>query len=342
MRKLVALAAVLVALSARAEQKNVQLLTGLTDLQLQRTMNMMRASMGNVHCDYCHVLDEKTGWQFDKDDKKEKKTAREMIAMVMKINKEQFAGKPEVTCWTCHRGATHPAALVSLPQPAPPIPTPKPARPALPTRDEVVKKYTEALGDVAKLEKPRVLRGTRESFDGKQVPVEVQQSGQRWHITATTPNGRLEQIVNESGGWSTDGKEVTPFPASGLENFRELASTLELTLPGEIPADARATGKETIGYAEAVILSFRKGGVRQRLYFSQVTNLLIRRVVIRDTPIGELPQQTDFEDWRDFGGTRFPQTIRTSLVDPWAGSTRRYSDVTFDARIDEAAFAKPK
>ena len=55
------------AVSARAEQKNVQLLTNMTDTQLQRTMNMMRASLG-VHCDFCHVVDDKNGWQFDKDD----------------------------------------------------------------------------------------------------------------------------------------------------------------------------------------------------------------------------------------------------------------------------------
>ena len=342
MRKLVVLAAAVVALSARAEQKNVQLLTGMTDLQLQRTMNMMRASLGGVHCDYCHVVDEKTGWDFASDAKKEKKTAREMIAMVLKINKEQFGGKTEVSCWTCHRGATHPAAVVPLPQAAPPFPTPKPARPTLPALDEVVKNYAAALGDATKLRKPRIMKGTRENFDGKQVPIEVQQSGPRWHITAETPNGRVEQIVNESGGWSKTAKEVSAFPDTGLENFRDVAESLEITLPSAIPSDARVTGKETLGTGEAVIVAFRQGGARQRLYFDQLTNLLVRRVVMRDTPVGEVPQQTDFTDWSDFGGTRFPQMVKTSLVDPWAGSTRRYTHVTFDAKIGEAAFAKPK
>src|SRR5436190_23411353 len=112
MRKLIVVLAF--AFSASAELKNVKLLTGLSELQLQRTMNMMRASLG-VHCDYCHVVDDKNGWQFASDDKKEKKTAREMIAMVIKLNKEQFGGRSEISCWTCHRGSTHPVALVSLP-----------------------------------------------------------------------------------------------------------------------------------------------------------------------------------------------------------------------------------
>jgi len=315
----------------------------MSDLQLQRTMNMMRASLG-VNCDYCHVVDDKNGWNFASDDKKEKKAAREMIAMVLKINKEQFAGRTEVGCWTCHRGATHPAALVTLPQAAPKFPTPKPERPALPALDDIVKKYTAALGDVARLEQPRILKGTRETFDGSKMPIEVVQNGNgtRVHITAETAAGRVEQVVNDTSGWSKDAKGVNEFQASGLENFRELARTLELTLPAEIPADARVVGAETIDYGNAMIVAFRKDGVRQRLWFDQTTNLLVRRVVVRDTPVGELPQQTDFSDWRDFGGTRFPQTIKTSLVDPWVGSTRRYTEVTLGAKVDEAAFAKPK
>src|SRR5689334_14091933 len=155
------------ALTARAEQKNVQLLTNMSDVELQRTMNMMRASLG-VHCDYCHVVDDKNGWQFDKDDKKEKKTAREMIALTIKINKEQFNGRAEVSCFTCHRGSTRPVSVVPLPQAPPPFPTPKPpARPELPPLADIVKHYTTALGKVERLEKPRVLKGTRTASDGK-------------------------------------------------------------------------------------------------------------------------------------------------------------------------------
>src|SRR5206468_12256654 len=104
-----------VALAAHAEQKNVQLLANMSDVQLQRTMNMMRASLG-VHCDFCHVVDDKSGWQFDKDDKKEKKTAREMITLTVKINKEGFNGHVDVSCWTCHRGSVRPVSVVPLPQ----------------------------------------------------------------------------------------------------------------------------------------------------------------------------------------------------------------------------------
>ena len=59
MKRVVIVLAALAAFSARAEQKNVQILTNMTDTQLQRTMNMMRTSLG-VHCDFCHVIGDKS------------------------------------------------------------------------------------------------------------------------------------------------------------------------------------------------------------------------------------------------------------------------------------------
>lgn len=342
MRKALMLAVALAALSARAEQKNVQLLTGMSDLQLQRTMNMIRSSLG-VHCDYCHVVDDKVGWQFEKDDKKEKKTAREMIAMVLKLNKEQFGGKIEVSCWTCHRGSTHPVSLVTLPQAAPPFPTPQPERPLVPPLSEVLKKYVAALGNVERLQKPRILIGTREGFDGKQVPIQIEESGGRFHITADAPGGKVEQILNEKGGWSKDAQGVHEFPATGLENFRDAASAMALTLPSAIPADARVSRDLTTNLRDALVVSYRADDrTRIRLYFDNSTGALVRRVVLKETPIGVIPQQTDFEEWRNLGDTRFPYTIKTSLVDPWVGSTRRYVEVRLDAKIDESVFAVPK
>jgi photosynthetic reaction center cytochrome c subunit len=342
-RPLIILAAVLTALSVRAEQKNVQLLTNMSDLELQRTMNMMRASLG-VNCDFCHVVDEKTGWQFDKDDKKEKKTTREMIGMVLKINKEQFNGRVEVSCWTCHRGSIHPASLVSLPTPVPPFPTPKPSRPELPTLDEVVKKYATALGNVARLQKPRKLSGLREAFDGKPVSLYVDESGARWRVRVDLPTGTVEQVVTESGGWSRDAKGIHDLPASSVEQFRELAAMTTPPLPSSIPPDARVVGKETIlRNMDTIIVAFRTpDGVRHRLNFNTATGLLARVTTIKETPIGSIPQQTDFEQWQDLKGTTFPMKVTTSLVDPWLGSTRQYKDVVLDATIDETEFSKPK
>ena len=54
-----------------------------------------------------HVRKER-GMAFEKDDKQPKEVARKMIEMMTAINKENFEGKREVTCNTCHHGAAHP------------------------------------------------------------------------------------------------------------------------------------------------------------------------------------------------------------------------------------------
>ncbi len=87
-----------------AEQvfKNIQVLKGMPAPELMDTMRTFTRSLG-VQCDFCHVMG-----AFEKDDKPEKPTAREMILMARQINRDNFGGHMRVTCWTCHRGSTEP------------------------------------------------------------------------------------------------------------------------------------------------------------------------------------------------------------------------------------------
>lgn len=339
MRKTIVLALALFAAAAQAEQKNVQLLTNMSDYELQRTMNMMRASLG-VHCDFCHVVHEGTGWDFASDEKKEKKTAREMISMVLKLNKEQFGGRTEVGCNTCHHGKISPTALVTLPQTAPPFPTTKPKRPELPPLADVVKKYAAAVGDAAKWES-RVERGTREDSKGASAPIVIEEGPDKWHVAGETPDGKMSQVVVGTSGWAKNDKGVQALAAADVGRFRDIAAAYVPTPPGAIPAEARVVAKEKIGDRDTVVVVARAGGARQRFYFDTASGLLVRRVVIVDSPVGPIPQQSDFDDWRDAGGAKYPFYVRASFVDPWNSATRKYSEVKLGP-VDAAAFAEPK
>jgi len=343
MRKLMTiLTMLLLSAAANAEQKNVKLLTGMSDLELQRTMNFIRGSLG-VHCDFCHVVNKDTGWDFASDEKTTKRTARHMIEMVEAINQQNFENNPAVSCNTCHRGAIRPVSLVSLPQTPPPFPTPLPARPTnLPARDDVVARYAAALGDVSRLKLPRTFRGTREGSDGKSAPIEGQVSGEKQHIVGQTPFGQTEQVFTGTSGWMKTDKGIRQFKDPDIENFRELSAAYEPPLPQTIAADARVVNTEKIGDHDTVIVLARiDDHKRQRLYFDTATGLLVRRQILRRTSIGEVPQQTDFDDYRDVGGTKFPFTVRVSLVDPWTSATRHYSEVQLGATVDEKVFAPP-
>lgn len=272
MRKVIVL--FVLALSANAEQKNVKLLTGLTDPELQRTMNMIRASMG-THCDYCHVINKE--WDWASDEKPAKRRARKMIQMVMDLNRTSFGGLPIVSCYTCHRGSTKPVNLVELPQVAPPFPTPVHPEPQLLSAKDVVARYAAALGDASKLKLPRVLKGERTNYSGS-VPFEL----------AEEPNPAFAVIA-----------------------------------PSDIGADAQTVAKAKIGDAEVWVV---KSG-NDRLSFDVNSGLLLRRVLLTPRAIGTVPQQTDYDDYRDAGGVKFPFLVRVSTVDPWMSATRRYSSV---------------
>jgi len=339
MRKLIVVAVAFFAIAARAEQKNVQLLTNMSDYELLRTMNMMRASLG-VHCDFCHVVNKGTGWDFASDEKKEKKTAREMISMVLKLNKEQFGGHTQVSCNTCHRGAINPQQLVTLPQAQPPFPTPKPARPELPPLADIVKKYAAAVGDAAKWES-RTERGTREDSSGKSAPIAIEETTDKWHVVGETPAGKMDQVVAGDKGWARGEKGLQELKATDVARFRDIAAGYAPTPPGAIPSDARVVAKEKVGDHETYLVVVRAGAARQRFYFDTATGLLVRRVVIVDSPVGLIPQQTDFDDWRDAGGAKYPFYVRASFVDPWNSATRKYAEVKLGP-VEAKAFEQPK
>jgi hypothetical protein len=107
----------------------------ITRAQLLSNMKFFAQSLG-VRCTHCHVGEEGkplSTFDFASDAKKEKQTARKMLAMVHRINQEDFGvtdfAKVKVTCFTCHRGAKKP-----LTEPPPDAGTPPAAAPAKPER----------------------------------------------------------------------------------------------------------------------------------------------------------------------------------------------------------------
>src|SRR5438270_4413736 len=95
-------------------EKNIKLLGDLPASQLIPVMNYFATSMGR-RCNFCHV-NNNGQWDYPADTKPEKNTAREMIKLVMDINKTTGALKLDsVSCYTCHRGRTSPQSLPALP-----------------------------------------------------------------------------------------------------------------------------------------------------------------------------------------------------------------------------------
>ena len=88
-------------------QTNLQVLAeDVSRDELLQTMKEVSRSLG-VECNFCHRTETP---DYASDEIPQKRTARRMMRMVDRLNRELFtwAGAPIATCYMCHRGESTP------------------------------------------------------------------------------------------------------------------------------------------------------------------------------------------------------------------------------------------
>jgi hypothetical protein len=330
-------------------QKNIQALKGLPESQLIPVMNYMASSLG-VRCNFCHV-NKDGNWDYPSDEKPEKKTAREMITMLTGINKNTFRGNPEVSCYTCHRGRTQVVHTLSMPLPTPephPSPAASPGGPQTPnpTAEQILDKYYQALGDAAAIDKlrSRVMKGTLTANNGVEIGYELNQSGPNSVLAIlTTPQaGIIERGFDGSVGWEKSSRGVRDLGSEEifyLRRYPDISKDIKLTDPF---SRITFSGKQTIdGRDVYVVRSTTTVGKRETLYFDVETGLLVRRSTSTTTPVGTIPEQVDFADYREVDGIKLPFTIRVSAIDPNFSVVRKFTEIKLNVPIEPKRFNKP-
>ncbi len=286
-----------------------------------------------------------------------------------------------VTCYTCHRGTTGALRLPPLPLPLPPsregrpgggsgggaMPAPSPAaggaqaapatgaaaatgappaRPARPTPEQLLQKYVEAVGGRAAIAKIQtiVLKGTREGAQGGAVPLEVALKGNdKLSVVATSPQqGAMTQVLSGSEGWVRNQRGQH---AAGAEELTGLRSTALSYAPLKIKEPFPAlvfNGRGKVGERDAWVLrATNADGSTVRYFFDAETGLLLRQLTLTPTLLNPLPEQIDFEEYRDVDGVKLPFTIRTSSTTPNLNSTRKFTEIKLNTAVDDALFKQP-
>jgi hypothetical protein len=328
-------------------QKNIQVLSGLPASQLIPVMNYMASSLG-VRCTYCHVMkDDK--WDFVADEKPEKGTAREMIKMVQVINKGNFKGNPAVGCFTCHRGNHEPVRVPQLPiaAPTPFADSPQTAtKETPPTADQILTKYTQALGGSAVIEKlkTRSMKGTWLTSNGITLGYEVYQSApDRLYTVLNTPKqGVFERGFNGQTAWEKSGRGIRDIEGIELFYLKRYPDLFkDIKLQGQFTRISFG-GKDKIDGKDIYVLrGIGVDGKGERLFFDAQTGLLVRRITLTTTVVGLIPEQVDYEDYRDVDGLKLPFTIRTTSIDSFYSSTRKFTEIKLNLPVDETKFNKP-
>ena len=345
--------------------KNIKVLTGMPESQLIPVMNFFSASMGR-RCNYCHVNNQGQ-WDYASDAKPEKAAAREMIKLVMDINKttERLKLDP-VSCYTCHRGRTSPQSIPALPLalPSPPPnaggaggPTPgaspqasPQASPvatlALPSADEIFSKYAAALGGQTTIDKlkSRTAKGTITQANGNSFQFELTQAApDKFYLLVTTPQGTIERGFNGQVGWEKTARGVREITGSELLTFKAangLFSLLKLKEQYSRPPRVR---KDKLGDRDVYIVDgTTTDNRRMRLYFDAASGLLLRRTTTMPTIVGIIPDQVDLEDYREADGLKFPLTARAATLELGnPTSTRTFTELKLNVPVDETKFNMP-
>ena len=330
-------------------QKNIQVLTGMPASQLIPVMNYIGSSLG-VKCTYCHVR-KGENWDFVSDEKPEKSTAREMIKMVQGINKGNFKGNPAVGCFTCHRGSSSPVRVPQLPIAAPTpfaenAGTATTAKETPPTTEQILAKYTEALGGSAAIEKlkTRSMKGTWLTANGVTLGYEVYQTApdKIYTVLNTPKQGVFERGFNGQTAWEKSGRGVRNLEGMELFYLKRYPDLFkDIKLQGQFTRLSFG-GKDKIDGKDVYVLRGQGiDGKGERLFFDAQTGLLVRRIISTPTIVGLIPEQVDFEDYRDVDGLKLPFTIRITAIDSFYSATRKFTEIKLNVPIDETKFNQP-
>jgi len=341
---------------AEEAYKNILVLKGAPAEQVVPAMRVIAGSLG-VGCNFCHVAGD-----FAKDDMDSKRTARSMITMMMDINKNNFNGEQRVTCFTCHNGSNNPAATLQFADmaTAPQEGGRGGGRGQGPAADQILANYVQALGGEPAIRKIATLTitATRDAPAAggaaaeagppaggpPQAQVEEYFKAPNLMVTIVhAPNGMTtENGFDGTTGWAQNARgAVADLTGTDQSRAKRAANIYEPVELSKEYGNLMTRGTAKVGdHTAYVVIGTPQGDQQERLFFDTTTGLLVRKIVIDPTPVGNSPVQTDYDDYRDVGGVKMPFMIRVTAP-PNNRITTHVQKVDTSAPIDSSKFAKP-
>jgi hypothetical protein len=284
------------------------------------------------------------GWVWDSDDKRPKRTAREMMRMVIDLNAGSFKGESRITCYTCHRGS--PIPVRTPPQPPPPTAAGSGRTPAplpLPSADRVWTSYVNAVGQDTGTTpgSGTIISGWDDRSEGRYGKVEIVVAGaNRYRVTVSTQDGTSSNGLDGEIGWIANNDRVQQLSGADLARLRRIATRYRPLK--ERPADLKVVGLERVGDRDVYVATARIDPITAwTLYFDVVTGLLRREMTTTETMLLPLQDQVDYEDYRDVDGVQMPFRVQTSDGAPYDTVTRTFLQIRRNVPVDEALFRPP-
>jgi photosynthetic reaction center cytochrome c subunit len=354
--------------------KNVQVLKGIPVDDFLGTMGIMCAALG-FDCSECHTGagTEKVDWAADNP---RKLIARRMVQMMTAINRDNFNGRQMVTCWSCHRGRDRPLTTPTMENMYGPVAQDMDdvlvQAEGQPPAEKILDQYIQAVGGAAHLAKMKsyVATGSSAGFGGfgkgGQVEIIGKFPDQRatsimfpkeparghsirafdgheaWLRTPLTVLSEYQLTGGELDGAKLDAELA--FPAQIKSVLTDWRVSMPATI-SDLPAPSSQAVEENkaVGIGKDRLVNVVQGrgpnGIYATLYFDQQSGLLLRVVRYGKSPIGRVPTQVDYSDYRDVDGIKMPFHILFA----WLGGRDEFqlNQVQVNVPVDARKFGRP-
>lgn len=334
--------------------ENVQVLQDMPVDDFLASMGLMCASLG-WDCANCHVNagTRDVDWAADPPTKI---MARRMVRMVDAINRDHFGGRQVVSCFTCHHSRDRPLLTPTMEHAygAPPLYSDDlfTGVPGAPAPETILDKYIEALGGARRVNGITSYSATATSVGfggfggGGTVRIWAQAPDKRSTIIAfPDAQGRdnSARTYDGSAGWiNTPLSVLGEYALSGTELDGARFDAM-IAFPGQL---GEVLSVLRVGYPDyidgrpvEVVQGSGSRGLVVTLYFDQETGLLTRYIRYGRSPIGRLPTQVDYADYREVEGVMIPYQWTFSWLD--GRDSFEITNIELNAPIDASVFGRP-
>lgn len=217
-----------------------------------------------------------------------------------------------------------------------------PGAEAIPTPDQIIDKYVQALGGQAAIEKltSRVIKGSIEWGETTGVAEHYLKAPNKYMSVTAFSDRKLQEGFNGRSGWGLDPKgrliEWTSNEIAVSERSRDFYK--EIRLKSLYPTIVFKE-KEKVLDRDAYELELTPAsGKPEFMYFDAETGLLVKHAFEMDAPQGPRPFVYYYQDYKDVDGVKVPFTITRRKPTPY---TIKVSEVIHNLTIDDERFNKP-
>jgi hypothetical protein len=188
------------------------------------------------------------------------------------------------------------------------------------------------------------MKGTWLTSDGTTLGYEVYQAApdKLYTVLNTPKQGAIERGFNGQTAWEKGPRGLRDLEGTQLFYLKRYPDLFkDIKLQGQFTRISYG-GKDKINGKEVYVLrGLGVDGKGERLFFDAQSGLLVRRITSTPTIVGLIPEQVDYEDYRDVDGMKVPFTIRTTSIDSFYNSTRKFTEIKLNVPVDETKFNKP-